>query len=213
MSNLQRCFRDPIPEIYEAAEYLRRALDFHLLGKRNQASELISKANFPEIREWTESIWGAKSPYINFIPVSNSLPELKKNERVETRMPDKKLKDLKDSGVINEEEFSKLKKRIINDSSKEFESDNKVKLKKSIIDNSSKEIDSDSKESKDAHLIKKKDPETLNEKLVLLRAKLKDDEVIVVKKGSKQARIISKERYGMDKEMGISEDYTVVGRY
>lgn len=89
MYKLQKCFREPITEIFKASEYLNQALDFHLHGNFDLAAKLIVKANFPEIREWTESIWGAKSPYIKFRSIENSLPKLKKAYRFETRMPDK----------------------------------------------------------------------------------------------------------------------------
>ena len=92
MEQLKRCFRDPIPEIYEASEYLKLALESHIVGDFKRAEELIKKANYPVIRQWTESIWGAKSPYIYLKQISNPLPRLKKSERVETRMPDSKLK-------------------------------------------------------------------------------------------------------------------------
>ena len=92
MKELTRCFRDPIPEIYEASEYLALALKYHLEGDLKKAEELIKKADFSVIREWTESIWGAKSQYIHLKEISNPLPRLKKHERVETRMPDTKLK-------------------------------------------------------------------------------------------------------------------------
>ena len=65
MKDLKRCFRDPIPEIYEAAEYLKLALEHHLANDFNKADQLIRKADYPVIREWTESIWGAKSPYVH----------------------------------------------------------------------------------------------------------------------------------------------------
>ena len=58
----RRCFRDPIPEIYESAELLNKALMFHLKNETRKTKELLLKADMPIIRDWTESIWGAKSP-------------------------------------------------------------------------------------------------------------------------------------------------------
>jgi len=89
---MKRCFRNPIPEIYESATLLDKAVDEHLKNNKEKARELIIKANKPEIREWTESIWGAKSPHIEYLTVEKPLPNLKKIERFETRMPDKILK-------------------------------------------------------------------------------------------------------------------------
>lgn len=48
---------------------------------------MITQANMSVIRDWLESIWGKGSPYVNFKPVSNSPPILKKPHRLETRMP------------------------------------------------------------------------------------------------------------------------------
>jgi 5-methylcytosine-specific restriction endonuclease McrA len=92
MEKLKKCFRDPIPEIYEAAEYLKLALEAHIEGDFIRTEALVEKADNPIIRQWTESIWGAKSPFVNFKEIVNPLPRLKKHERVETRMPDGKLK-------------------------------------------------------------------------------------------------------------------------
>ncbi len=63
----RRCFRDPIPEIYESAELLNKALIFHLKNETRKTKELLLKADMPMIRDWTESIWGAKSPYIKIM--------------------------------------------------------------------------------------------------------------------------------------------------
>ena len=81
----RRCFRDPIPEIYESAELLNKALIFHLKNETRKTKELLLKADIPVIRDWTESIWGAKSLYIKIRQVNNPKPRLKKNERIETR--------------------------------------------------------------------------------------------------------------------------------
>jgi hypothetical protein len=61
---LRTCFRNPIPEIQEAAGYLDGAVSAHLAGDATLADFLIGKADIPAIREWTESIWGAASPYV-----------------------------------------------------------------------------------------------------------------------------------------------------
>lgn len=90
---LKKCFRKPIPEIYIASEYLNEAITNHLLGNFEIAENLIRKSDMVSIRNWTESIWGKKSPYINFTKTENSPPILKKSERIETRMPNKALKN------------------------------------------------------------------------------------------------------------------------
>ena len=77
----------PIPEIYEARNYLDEAVTAHLLGNTGKASELIKLADMPIIREWTESIWGANSPYVIHRKINDSIPILPKGERVKIRMP------------------------------------------------------------------------------------------------------------------------------
>lgn len=57
----RRCLRDPIPEIFRAAEYLRDAVSAHRAGDRGMAANLFRAANMPAIRAWTESIWGKQS--------------------------------------------------------------------------------------------------------------------------------------------------------
>ena len=82
-------FREPIPEIAEAARFLDAAVSAHLRGRSDLAEELIRLADMPEIREWTESIWGSKSPYVQFREVVSTHPHLSKEERVKVRMPRK----------------------------------------------------------------------------------------------------------------------------
>ena len=61
---MKRCFREPIPELYDAARYLDAAVSAHMGGHFGLAKQLIALADMPAIREWTESIWGAGSPYV-----------------------------------------------------------------------------------------------------------------------------------------------------
>jgi len=56
------CLRDPIPEIADAARYLDEAVTAHLNGRTDDARSLIRRADMPELREWTESLWGGNSP-------------------------------------------------------------------------------------------------------------------------------------------------------
>lgn len=66
----RRCFRDPIPEIAQAALLLDKAVSAHLSGKRAEAEELICRADLPAIREWTESLWGRNSRYVTCRPLT-----------------------------------------------------------------------------------------------------------------------------------------------
>lgn len=82
----RNCLRDAIPEIADAARYLDAAVSAHLNGKQDVAKELILLADIPAIGEWTESLWGKKSPYVNYRP-SDALPSLSKDKRLKIRMP------------------------------------------------------------------------------------------------------------------------------
>jgi 5-methylcytosine-specific restriction endonuclease McrA len=84
---LRSCLRDPIPEIGEAPDYLNEAVTTHLEGDSQTASDLIRRADIPAIREWTESLWGANSPYVNVQAVTGAPGRLPKEERIKVRMP------------------------------------------------------------------------------------------------------------------------------
>lgn len=62
----RRCFREPIPEIREAARLLDAAVTVHGCGRRDLADQLIRLAGMSVLRDYTESLWGAKSPYVQF---------------------------------------------------------------------------------------------------------------------------------------------------
>ena len=64
MTGLRRCLREPIPELADAARFLDAATSAHRLGNSALVESLITLANMPVIRQWTESIWGANSPYV-----------------------------------------------------------------------------------------------------------------------------------------------------
>ncbi len=90
----KECFREPIPEIADAARYLDAAVSAHLSGRPKLTQELIVLADMPPIRKWTESIWGSKSPYVRFSPLPGSPPTLSQEHRIEWRMPDSATKQL-----------------------------------------------------------------------------------------------------------------------
>jgi hypothetical protein len=60
---LRRCLRAPIQAIFEAVQYLDDAVTAHLQGDKDRAEERICRADISEVRAWTESLWGANSPY------------------------------------------------------------------------------------------------------------------------------------------------------
>lgn len=84
---LKKCLREPIPEIYDAARYLDAATSAHLDGNFTLVEELIELTNNKVLREYTESLWGANSPYISKVSIVNSYPRLPIELRVKNRMP------------------------------------------------------------------------------------------------------------------------------
>jgi 5-methylcytosine-specific restriction endonuclease McrA len=83
----RQCLRKPIPEIADAARLLDEAVTAHLTGRRDVTAELIRLANMPVLRDYTESLWGAKSPYVQYRAVPDAPPGLAKDQRVKVRMP------------------------------------------------------------------------------------------------------------------------------
>lgn len=81
---MQRFFREPIPEIFQAAKLLDEAVSAHLDGDAVLADQLIRRANMPELREWTESILGKQSPYVQ-ISAAASVPSAERRDP--QRMP------------------------------------------------------------------------------------------------------------------------------
>ncbi len=54
----RRCMREPIPEVFQAAHMLDRAVGAHLAGDHDAARTLIRQADMPSIRTYTEMLWG-----------------------------------------------------------------------------------------------------------------------------------------------------------
>lgn len=85
--------RDPIPDLWDVACILSRAVDAHRAGDRDQADAHLRDANRPEVRAWTESLWGSaksnpnQSQYRRLRPIAGAAPHLPKAERVPLRMP------------------------------------------------------------------------------------------------------------------------------
>ncbi|PIB97146.1 HNH endonuclease [Caulobacter sp. X] len=89
----RRCFREPIPEIFEAARLLSEAADQHLSGNSRAAEVALAAADLPAVRAWTESLWGSakahpeQALYLRVRVVANPAPHLLVHERVKARMP------------------------------------------------------------------------------------------------------------------------------
>ncbi|GAA0475033.1 hypothetical protein GCM10009096_15820 [Parasphingorhabdus litoris] len=86
----RECLLDPIPEIYEAADLLRRAVEAHLAGCREDAANLFGLSDIEKIGDWTNKIWGKHDPIIHKVEsYAGAPPLLPKGERVKVRMPNR----------------------------------------------------------------------------------------------------------------------------
>jgi 5-methylcytosine-specific restriction endonuclease McrA len=83
----RNCLREPIPEIEVAARLLDAAVTAHLEGHAELVERLVRQANMPAIREWTDSLWGANSPYAPSRKSSPSRAPLAVHARESERMP------------------------------------------------------------------------------------------------------------------------------
>ena len=90
----RKCLRNPIPEIFEAAILLDRAVAHHMAGNRNEAGRLIRQTDREKIRNFTESLWGSKKAnpdqptYVRWRPVSD-LPEPANEDLDRKRKPNR----------------------------------------------------------------------------------------------------------------------------
>lgn len=90
MVALRKCLKDPIPEIFEAASYLRRAVDAHNSDEPAVAANLFAAANMSAVRDWTESIWGTGwKSLVRPRVIEGAPPYLSKVDRQPLRMPNK----------------------------------------------------------------------------------------------------------------------------
>ena len=80
---LKDCFREPIPEIFQAANLLATAVSEHLLGNPLAAEEALRAADMPVIGEWIDSVWLGPwvAPYRSIVKVSGLPPVLPKADR------------------------------------------------------------------------------------------------------------------------------------
>lgn len=86
--NARRCFREPVPEIFEAARILDRAIDAHLVEDWALAERLIRDADIPELYIWTDSIWGRHNQALHRVrKVADAPPPLPPKSRAQPRMP------------------------------------------------------------------------------------------------------------------------------
>ena len=85
------CLRPPIEQLAIAAAYLNNAVSAHIANQFELASALIDEANKSPIREaireWTESLWGKASLYVQYRPVPGAPPVIPRAQRNHLRMP------------------------------------------------------------------------------------------------------------------------------
>ena len=86
-SAVRICLRDPVPELFDAARLLDDAVTAHLAADRALADALIRRADMPIIRDWSESLWGKKSPYKNYRRVEGAPRSIPRAQRILMRMP------------------------------------------------------------------------------------------------------------------------------
>lgn len=89
-SDLRTCLSEPIPQIAEAAEYLKQATAAHLLRDFDRAEELIRQADMPEIYRWLKPIWANSSIHLR-VPAQQE-QSLNKEFRSKARMPNTSIK-------------------------------------------------------------------------------------------------------------------------
>lgn len=84
---LKDCFREPIPQVFEAADLLTFAVTAHLRGYFKAAEEAIRAADIPLLGEWLDSVWLGpwKPPYREIVKVADLPPVLPKAERFHPR--------------------------------------------------------------------------------------------------------------------------------
>ncbi len=94
---LRDCLRDPIPEIFEAAQLIDDAVSAHLSDNHAIADELLRAADMPVVGEWLDSLWlgGSSNPFRAIKTVTGLPPVLPKPDRHKPRdAPSSMKKDL-----------------------------------------------------------------------------------------------------------------------
>lgn len=90
---LRDCFRDPIPEIFEAAMLLDEAVSAHLVGDALRAEAALRAADMRVLGEWLDPIWLGNNNEIRAIrPVPGLPPVLPKEARFAPRDPKPEMK-------------------------------------------------------------------------------------------------------------------------
>jgi len=80
------CLREPVPELYDCAALLERAVEAHLFGDRDAAASLFREADIPAARDWIESLWGGAKDW----PEQVHYKRLRKVDHLPDRTPKQK---------------------------------------------------------------------------------------------------------------------------
>lgn len=88
---LRRCFREPIPEIFAAADALKEAVAAHRRGDVSKCEDHLRQANCPIVREWTDPFLGPwrRNPYLGLRAIPDAPRVIPKSDRTPLRMPTK----------------------------------------------------------------------------------------------------------------------------
>lgn len=94
LDGLRDCFRDPIPEIFKAAQLLNDAASAHLRGDRTTADARLREADMPVLGEWLDTIWlgGKHNIWRGIKSISGLPPVLPKLSRQTPRHPPRLMK-------------------------------------------------------------------------------------------------------------------------
>ncbi len=88
-TSFRTCLLEPEPKIFEAAQILDDAVTAHLEGQTEVARDLFVRTNLPEIRNWTEKLWGRGSAKRYRILPKSPKPATMTLIPAEVRMPTK----------------------------------------------------------------------------------------------------------------------------
>jgi 5-methylcytosine-specific restriction endonuclease McrA len=85
---LRNSLAEPIPECFHAASLLQAALVAHQAGETTKAAALLAEADMPEVRAFTEQMWGPGGKELHAFKTLPDTPQyLQPTDRPKPRMP------------------------------------------------------------------------------------------------------------------------------
>jgi hypothetical protein len=91
MLEMRQFFSPPIPEIFEAAHFLSRAISAHFQGDFTAADRYLRAADIRAIGDWLDPIWLRKSNLVRHARVADLPPILPKDQRHKPRIASRSL--------------------------------------------------------------------------------------------------------------------------